>query len=68
MHESVSGIVLALFGAVAVTYLALKIQQNRRRLQSMVGVLDAKHRYEMDYLFELADSGQLQPWTPGAAV
>ena len=65
MNESVSGVVLGIVGLLGLTYLTVKVRQNQRRLQRMVGVITAEHTFEMNYLFGLADSGQLKLYSAG---
>lgn len=60
MNEGIGGVVLGVVGFLGITYLAVKIRQNQRRLRKMVGVIDTRHTMEVDYLFGLADSGQLR--------
>ena len=67
MNESIGGVVLGIVGLLGLTYLGVKVRQNQRRLQKMVGVIDARHTFETDYLFALADSGQLKPFSAGHA-
>jgi len=62
MNESVAGVVLGVVGVLGVTYLAVKVRQNQRRLHRMVGIIDRRHSSEVDYLFGLTDSGQLVPY------
>ena len=67
MNEGVSGVLLGVIGILGLTYLGVKVRQNQRRLQKMVGVIDATHTFEIDYLFGLADGGQVQLYSPGTA-
>ena len=59
------GILVGIMGVVGLTYLGVKVRQNRRRLQKMVGVIDEQHTFETEYLFGLADSGQLRLYKSG---
>ena len=59
MNEGLGGVVLGVVGFLGLTYLAVKVRQNQRRLQRMVGVIDDRHAFETDYLFGLADRGEL---------
>ena len=59
MHESVSTLALGIAATMSLTYVAVKVRQNQRRLQRMVGVIDDRHEFETDYLFGLADRGEL---------
>ncbi len=67
MNEGISGVVLGIVGVLGLTYLAVKVRQNQRRLKKMVGVIDGRHSFETEYLFALADSGQLNPYCPNPA-
>jgi hypothetical protein len=68
MNESgISGIVLGVVGFLGLTYLAVKVRQNQRRLQKMVGVVDQRHTFEAGYLFRLADEGKLKVYSAGHA-
>ena len=67
MNEGISGVVLGIVGFLGLTYLAVKVRQNQRRLKKMVGVIDGRHSFETEYLFALADSGQLNPYCPTPA-
>ncbi len=60
------GILVGIMGVVGLTYLGVKVRQNRRRLEKMVGVIDEKHTFETDYLLGLADSGQLRLYRSGS--
>jgi hypothetical protein len=60
MNESLSGVMIGILGAVGLTYLAVKVRQNQRRLRRTVGIIDSRYTTEMKYLFELADSGQIK--------
>ena len=62
-----SGILLGIVGVLGLTYLGVKVRQNQRRLQKMVGVIDEKHLFETEYLFGLADTGQLKLYKTGSA-
>jgi hypothetical protein len=61
------GILLGIIGVLGLTYLGVKVRQNQRRLQKMVGVIDEKHRFETEYLLGLADTGQLKLYKTGSA-
>lgn len=67
MNEGIGGVVLGIVGFLGLTYLGVKIRQNQRRLRKMVGVIDDRHSMEVDYLFGLADSGQLQAYSASAS-
>lgn len=68
MNESVAGVVLGVVGVLGVTYLTVKVRQNQRRLHRMVGIIDRRHTSEIDFLFNLAESGQLVQYkAPGMA-
>jgi hypothetical protein len=67
MGEGAGGILLGIIGVLGLTYLGVKVRQNQRRLQKMVGVIDEKHMFETEYLFGLADSGQLKLYKTGSA-
>ena len=67
MNEGVGGIVIGIAAFLGLTYLTVKVRQNQRRLKKMVGVIDDRHTFETSYLFELADSGQLKPYSAGYA-
>ena len=60
------GILVGIMGVVGLTYLGVKVRQNRRRLEKMVGVIDEKHTFETEYLLGLADSGQLRMYKTGS--
>ena len=62
----VGGILVGIMGVVGLTYLGVKVRQNRRRLEKMVGVIDEKHTFETEYLLGLADSGQLRMYKTGS--
>lgn len=62
MNESITGVVLGVVGLLGVTYLAVKVRQNQRRLHRMVGVIDNRYANEVQYLIGLADSGELVPY------
>lgn len=62
MNESLSGVVIGVLGFVGLTYLAVKVRQNQRRLRRTVGVIDGRFSSEMQYLFAMADSGQLKTY------
>jgi hypothetical protein len=62
---SLGGVLLGIIGVVGLTYLGVKIRQNQRRLQKMVGVIDEEHTFETEYLLGLADSGQLRLYKTG---
>ena len=62
-----SGVLLGIIGVVGLTYLGVKVRQNQRRLQKMVGVIDEQHTFETEYLFGLADSGHLKLYKTGSA-
>lgn len=66
MNESVAGVFLGVVGVLGVTYLAVKVRQNQRRLHRMVGIIDHRHTSEVDFLFNLTDSGQLAQYTSGS--
>lgn len=68
MNESVAGVVLGVVGVLGVTYVAVKVRQNQRRLHRMVGIIDRRHTSEIDYLFGLAESGQLVQYGCEAAA
>ena len=59
------GILLGVMGVVGLTYLGVKVRQNRRRLQKMVGVIDEQHTFETEYLLGLAESGQVRLYKSG---
>ena len=61
MNEGFGSILVGLVTAAAVAYLGFKIHQDRERLRRIVGIIDAQHSFDMDYLLQLADSGQLTP-------
>ena len=65
MNEGLGGVVLGVVGFLGMTYLAVKVRQNQRRLQKMVGVIDDRHAFEIDYLFGLADRGELALYSTG---
>ena len=62
-----SGILLGIVGVVGLTYLGVKVRQNQRRLQKMVGVIDEQNSFETEYLLGLADSGNLRLYKTGSA-
>jgi len=68
MNEGLGGVVLGVVGFLGLTYLAVKVRQNQRRLQRMVGVIDDRHAFETDYLFGLADRGELTRYATGPAA
>ena len=63
MNESLTGVILGVVGFFGLTYLAVKVRQNQRRLHRMVGIVDNRYLHEVDYLLGLADSGELVPYT-----
>jgi hypothetical protein len=63
MNEGISGVVLGIVGVLGFTYLAVKVRQNQRRLKKMVGIIDERHTFETEYLFALADAGQLKTYS-----
>ena len=67
MNESLTGVVLGVVGFLGLTYLAVKVRQNQKRLYRMVGVIDARYATEIQYLVDLADSGELVPYSAAAA-
>jgi len=67
MHESVSTLALGIAAAMSLTYVAVKVRQNKRRLRQMVGIVDTQHTFETQYLFRLVDSGQLNLYSAGVA-
>ena len=64
MNESIGGVVLGLIGLMGLSYLAVKVRKNQRRLRRTVAVVDSRYSRELQYLFEMADSGQLKPYQP----
>lgn len=64
MNESIGGVVLGILGLVGLSYVAVKIRQNQRRLHRLVAIIDSRHSSEMQYLFEMADSGELVMYRP----
>lgn len=67
MNEGVSGVVVGIVAFLGLTYLTVKVRQNQRRLKKMVGVIDDRHTFETEYLFDLADNGQLTLYSTGHA-
>jgi hypothetical protein len=63
MNESLSGVILGVVGFLGLTYLAIKVRQNKQRLYRMVGVIDDSHFHEIHYLLDLADAGKLTPYS-----
>ncbi|WP_397571131.1 hypothetical protein [Schlesneria sp. T3-172] len=68
MNEGIGGVVLGFVGFLGVAYLGVKVRQNQKRLQRMVAVIDSRHTFETDYLFELADRGDLALYSTGPLV
>ena len=63
-ESSLTGIMLGILGFVGLSYVAVKVRQNQRRLHRLVGIVDGRHSAEMNYLFELTDSGELKMYSP----
>jgi hypothetical protein len=68
MNESIGGVVLGVIGALGLTYLVVKVRQNQRRLHRMVGVIHNQHASDIQYLFDLAETGQLKPYAEMASA
>ena len=68
MNESLTGVVLGIVGFLGLSYLAVKVRQNQRRLHRMVGVIDNRYLHEVHYLLDLADSGELVPYSAPAVA
>lgn len=68
MNEGLGGVLLGVVGVLGLAYLGVKVRQNQRRLQRMVGVIDDRHTFEMEYLFGLADRGELAVYSTGPLV
>lgn len=68
MNESITGVVLGVVGFFGLTYLAVKVRQNQRRLHRMVGVIDNHYASEIQFLLGLTDSGELVPYSVPATA
>lgn len=64
MNESISGVVLGILAFVGLSYVAVKVRQNQRRLHRLVGVIDGGHAAEIQCLLAMADSGDIAMYTP----
>jgi hypothetical protein len=64
MNETVGSFVVGLVAAAGIAYLGFKIHQDRERLRRIVGIIDADHSFDMDYLFQLVDNGRLTQFIP----
>lgn len=64
ISEPVESLVIAVLAAAGLTYLALKVRQDRDRLRRIVGIIDAEHSFDMDYLCKLVEGGQLSAYVP----
>jgi hypothetical protein len=59
MNESIDSILIGVVASLALVYLGYKVRQDRERLRRIVGIIDADHRFDVNYLLELVDSGQV---------
>ena len=59
MNESVDSILIGVVASLGLFYLGYKVHQDRERLRRIVGILDADHEFDVDYLLQLLDDGQL---------
>jgi hypothetical protein len=67
MNETVPTVIVGVLACLGLTYLAVKVRQNQQRLRRTVGVIDGRYFSEMQTLFQMADSGELQPYVPEPA-
>lgn len=59
MNETVESVLVGVVASVALFYFGFKVRQDRERLKRIVGIIDADHQFDIGYLLQLADSGQL---------
>ena len=64
---SVTDVLVAAAGVVAVAYMGFEVSRRQRRLRALFNVLDGADATLTRELSDLVDSGALRPYSAGAA-
>ena len=65
---TLTDVLAAAAGVVAVTYMAFEVSRRQQKLRELFNLLDGDDARLTRELSDLVDSGHLQPYTPAAMV